>query len=68
MRTFASRALAALTLSGFLVGIGAWSGCGPDNSTSDAPLDPEAKKIDSGVQGGMKEFMQSKQQPKGKSK
>ena len=45
---------------------GASSGCG-EQKTDNAPLDPEAQKVNEGVQGGMKEFMQSKTQPKTKT-
>lgn len=68
MQKIAGRGLSALTLSGFLVAMAAAAGCDGGTTISDAPLDAEAKKIDQGVQGGMKEFMQSKQQPKPKSK
>ncbi len=66
MRRLGSRVLTTFAMLGFLVTIGAVSGCDSGNTTSDAPLDAEAKKLDSGVQGGMKEFMQSKQQHKAK--
>ena len=37
------------------------SGCGDSgNTVSEAKLSPEAKKADESLQGGMKEFMQSK--------
>lgn len=54
------RATAPLGLAAFLF---AASGCG-DSQTSQVPPDEETKKIDQGVQNGMKEFMQSKTQSK----
>lgn len=62
-----SRLLTSFALVGFLAMIGAASGCG-ESSTSNAPMDEETKKVDQGVQNGMKEFMQSKQQGKGAAK
>jgi hypothetical protein len=53
-------------MAGFLAMVGATSGCG-ESKTDNAPLDPEAQKINEGAQGGMKEFMQSKNQSKGKT-
>jgi hypothetical protein len=53
-------------MAGFFAMVGASSGCG-EQKTDNAPLDPEAQKVNEGVQGGMKDFMQSKNQPKGKT-
>ncbi len=58
-----SRLLASFAVMGFVAMLGAASGCG-EASTSNAPMDAETKKVDQGVQNGMKEFMQSKQQGK----
>jgi hypothetical protein len=58
--------LTAAAVAGFLAMVGATSGCG-ESKTDNAPLDPEAQKINAGVQDGMKGFMQSKTQPKGKT-
>ena len=55
------------TLSLFMIGsLGVSSGCGESNSTE--PMSAETKKADQGAQDGMKEFMQGKNKPKGKSK
>jgi hypothetical protein len=58
--------MTAVAMAGVLALVGASSGCG-EQKTDNAPLDPEAQKINEGVQGGMKDFMQSKTQPKGKT-
>lgn len=67
MRPLVSRCITAVTMAGVLAIVGASSGCG-DQKTDNAPLDPEAQKVNEGVQGGMKEFMQNKTQPKSQPK
>lgn len=66
MRRIASRILTTLSVAGYLTVIGASGGCDGQQS-ADAPLDPEAKKVDQNIQDNMKSFMQSKTQPQGKT-
>jgi hypothetical protein len=66
MRPLVTRCLTSAAIAGVLAMAGASSGCGEQKSDN-APLDPEAQKINEGVQDGMKGFMQSKTQPKGKT-
>jgi hypothetical protein len=47
---------------------GTLSGCGDGNDTSEVTSSPEAKKADTALQGGMKDFMQSKGKTKAPSK
>ena len=47
-------------------GFGTLSGCGGGSGTEQVETTPEAKKADEGLQGGMKEFMQSKGKTKSK--
>jgi hypothetical protein len=68
MQRLSSRVSAVFALSTFLAATLALSGCDSGNGTSTAPMDEATKKVDTGVQGGMKDFMQSKQQPKAKAK
>jgi hypothetical protein len=42
------------------VGLFTFCGCGDSSNVTEAKLSPEAKKADEALQGGMKEFMQSK--------
>ncbi len=49
-----------------LLTLGVTSGCG--DTPTNAPLTEEAKKVDQGVQNGMKDFMQQKTQSKAKTK
>ena len=48
--------------------LGTLSGCGDSKETSEVTVTPEAKKADQGIQGGMKEFMESKNKTKGHPK
>ena len=47
---------------------GTLSGCGDSNETSEVAASPEAKKADIALQGGMKDFMQSKGKTKAPTK
>ncbi len=49
------------------VGFGSFSGCDGGGSNETISTPPEVKKADENLQGGMKEFMQSKGQSKTKS-
>jgi hypothetical protein len=44
------------------------SGCSDSNETSEVTASPEAKKADTALQGGMKDFMQSKGKTKAPTK
>ncbi len=61
-------------LLGFVVVLGSAcvlgfvAGCGESGDGTQVQQSPEAKKADQGIQDGMKEFMNSKTQPKAKAK
>jgi hypothetical protein len=47
---------------------GTLSGCGDTGQNTEVTASPEAKKADTNLQNGMKDFMQSKGKPKASSK
>lgn len=60
-------------LTGFVCGVsllalGVLHGCGDSAPEGQVQQSPEAKKADQGIQGGMKDFMEQKNQTKPKTK